>query len=453
MYSYKTYTVITDNGPYIAKLILNAPEKLTAPQISPDTFSVYVERKNPETGEIFMASKEWLGPKIYPSKGYRTVSKAYPCDETGKQVFESGQIALEMPYGPGYPTGYSQAALRNHLNEFLRCEYRVTQVKEISAPIPFSGWIFDESDGDICPQLQGWTNSRSHDRNMPLGYGYYTPDRKAGEKLLHSLDSGFGNEWTHELPEKLPLVIWLHGLGEGGSDPTVAYTGNKVVNLSSADIQRKLGGAAYILCPQCPTYWMDYGSGKKKQPEKEGVESIYTEALKSLIDEFLELHPDIDRDRIYIGGCSNGGFMTMRMIISYPDFFAAAFPTCEAFRTSALTGQDLQNLKHLPIWFTNAQDDPLVPPDGLCLPTYRKLKAAGNQNVHVSLFENITDQSGLFKDDEGKPYRYNGHFSWVHVYNDFCEYDLDGSRVFEDGRPVTLWRWIGKQSRKKQKNA
>ncbi len=452
MYTYKTFTTVTDNGPYITKLILNAPEKLCASQIGTETFNVYVERKNPETGEIFMAAREWLGPKIYPSKGYREVTAAYPCDETGAKVYESDKIALEMPYGPMYPIGYSQAAYRSSMNEFIRCEYRVTQVKEIAAPIPYTGWVFDESAGDICPQLKGWKNSRSHDKKMPLGYGYFTPDKKEGRKLLHSLDSNFGNEWEHEFPEKLPLVIWLHGLGEGGSDPTVTYTGNKVVNLSSPDIQRKLGGAAYILCPQCPTFWMDYGAGRKAQPAKQGVESIYVEALKSLIDEFLEDHPDIDRDRVYIGGCSNGGFMTMRMIVSYPDFFAAAYPVCEAFRPSALTDQDIQNLKHLPVWFTNAQDDPLVPPDGLCLPAYHKLKAAGNDNVHVSLFENVTDQSGLFKDEAGRPYRYNGHFSWVHVYNDFCEFDLDGTRVYEDGRPVTLWRWMGRQTRKKQRH-
>ena len=53
-----------------------------------------------------------------------------------------------------------------------------------------------------------------------------------------------------------------------------------------------------------------------------------------MIDEFIDLHPDIDRDRVYIGGCSNGGFMTMRMLLSYPDFFAAAYPVCEALRPS-----------------------------------------------------------------------------------------------------------------------
>lgn len=86
-----------------------------------------------------------------------------------------------------------------------------------------------------------------------------------------------------------------------------------------------------------------------------------------------------------------------------------------------------------------------VPPDSSPLPIVRRLKAAGAENVHISLFEHIVDQSGLFKDSEGRPYEYSGHFSWVYAYNDFCMYDLNGTRVLHEGRPVTLWRWLGLQ--------
>ena len=32
--------------------------------------------------------------------------------------------------------------------------------------------------------------------------------------------------------------------------------------------------------------------------------------------DFLKKHPEIDRDRIYVGGCSAGGYMTMNMMIT-----------------------------------------------------------------------------------------------------------------------------------------
>jgi predicted peptidase len=79
MYKYSTVTVVTDNGPYITKLILEAPVEMNSGMADKDSFNVYVERKNRKTGEIFMASKTWMGPKIYPSKGYRPVAAVYPC--------------------------------------------------------------------------------------------------------------------------------------------------------------------------------------------------------------------------------------------------------------------------------------------------------------------------------------------------------------------------------------
>ena len=54
------------------------------------------------------------------------------------------------------------------------------------------------------------------------------------------------------------MILWLHGGGEGGSDPLFAYTSNQVVNLIKDNIQAYYDGA-YELVPQCPTSWMDDG--------------------------------------------------------------------------------------------------------------------------------------------------------------------------------------------------
>lgn len=60
-----------------------------------------------------------------------------------------------------------------------------------------------------------------------------------------------------------PLIIWLHGAGEGGTDPTIAIMGNKVVNLATEDIQRYFGETgAEVLVPQTQTMWMDNGEGR-----------------------------------------------------------------------------------------------------------------------------------------------------------------------------------------------
>ena len=99
-------------------------------------------------------------------------------------------------------------------------------------------------------------------------------DDKYGDITLH-----YASYAPKEDNKKNPLVIWLHGAGEGGTDPTIAITGNKVVNLATDKMQNIFNGA-YILAPQSDTMWMNDGTGSYT---KDGT-SKYTKALMNLID-------------------------------------------------------------------------------------------------------------------------------------------------------------------------
>ena len=215
-----------------------------------------------------------------------------------------------------------------------------------------------------------------------------------------------------------------------------------MVALASEKIQKYFGGA-YLLVPQCPTFWMDDGSGQISENEK----SIYVEALKALIDEFLDNNPGVDRNRIYIGGDSNGGFMTMRMLMDYPDFFAAAFPICEAMADANITDEQIAFLKDIPIWFTHAANDPVVPIDRFVLPTYQRLVAAGGKNIHMTMWDRIVDMHEGFKDADGNPYEYLGHFAWIPLLNDDCRLDYDNKPVTVNGQEAGLLQWLAAQSR------
>lgn len=230
--------------------------------------------------------------------------------------------------------------------------------------------------------------------------------------------------------------------GEGGVDATIAYTGNKVVRLASPEVQKLFGGA-YILAPQTKTFWLNDGSGEYGRTGK----SMYVDALKATIDEFVEKNPGIDRDRIYIGGDSNGGFMTMRMIVDFPEYFAAAFPICEALYDELISDQDIENIRHLPIWFTHAKNDPVVDPDETVVPTYKRLIAAGAPDVHFTFWDCVKDIHEGFKDAEGNPYEYFGHFTWIPMLNDDCKLDYDGKPVCKNGKEVTLLEWLAMQKR------
>lgn len=417
--TYRTVAEVTDYGPYITKIIIPMPEALKSKVLSKDTFNVYVERKDIRNGEVVQVRKDWNSPETYPSKGYCNVTEVYTSDSEGNKTKIGNHATLKLAYGPIYPLA-SEIAMVKH-NVYVFCDFRIAQVKEIQTDNnSISGLVYDHFSGSSMEQAKGWVNSQSSYAEMPLRFGYFSPNIGMNKR---------------------PLIIWLHGAGEGGYDTSIAYTGNKVVNLSSKKVQRIFGGA-YVLAPQAHTMWLDDGSGEYTKSGK----SMYVTALKALIDEFINIHSDIDRSRIYIGGCSNGGFMTMRMIIDYPGFFAAAYPVCEALYDDVITDQNIEDIKNTPIWFTHAKNDTLVQPEITVVPTYERLLKAGARNVHFSFFDKVVDTSGIFKDTKGNPFEFHGHFTWIYMLNDQCLLDCDSSSVKVNGKEVSLLQWLTLQS-------
>lgn len=419
--NYYTITEITDFGPFVTKLVLPVNANVMADAVKPECFSVYVERKD-HRGEILVLPKSWMERDVtLPSKGYGVVKDAYPSTLQGERREEGEYVTLELKNRPLDVT--SRIAAPNGMNEFVICDYRITQISEIPAGgETLTGLVFDRFAGDTMKQAEKFQHGISSYEEEPLRYGYFVPQTGNGRR---------------------PLLIWLHGGGEGGQDPTIAYAGNKVVNLASDEIQAKFGGA-YLLAPQTPTFWLDDGTGQYGRTGK----SKYVKALKALIDEFVARNDAaIDTNRIYIGGCSNGGFMTMRMVIDYPDFFAAAFPICEALYDETIRDADIEAIKHVPIWFTHSKDDLVVKPEETAIPTYERLVKAGAKNVHFSLFDQVVDLYGVFTEENEEPYVYNGHFSWIYALNDDCRLDYDGKPVVADGRELTLFSWLARQKK------
>lgn len=422
MRAYYTITEITDYGPYITKLILPVGTKVKADAVKPECFNVYVERKDKQ-GNILMLPKHFLDmDNKEPSKGYCKIRDAYPSTLEGERREEAEFVTLETVYGP-HDSLAAPIAPINGKNVYIVQDIRITQIAEMAAESgKVSGLVFDRCAGNTVKQAEHFLHGISSYEPEPLKYGYFVPQTGQGKR---------------------PLIIWLHGGGEGGDDPTIAYTANKVVNLASHAIQAKFGGA-YVLVPQAPTFWLDDGSGQYGRSGK----SKYVTALKAVIDEFIANNDAaIDRDRIYIGGCSNGGFMTMRMVIDFPDFFAAAFPVCEALYDEVISDEDIESIKHMPIWFTHSKDDNVVKPEETVVPTYERLIRAGAKNVHFSYFDQVVDLHGVFQGDNGEPFRYHGHFSWIYALNDDCRLDYDGKPVTVNGKEVTMMDWLALQSK------
>lgn len=416
--SYKIVTTITEMGPYVSKIILQMPYEVCAAEVSKDTFNIYVERRECDTDEV-VVSKAFFSEEEIISKGYQIPRKAYPCDEGGSYQNRGSYVALEL-YEEALGKRVEGTVLASR---YVRNAYRITLLHTFENDPAKAGLVFEECTEELCPQLAGWQTQKYPEGDTRLNYGYYAPQTE----------------------EKVPLIIWLHGAGEGGMDPNIVISANKISYLSSADIQPFFGGAAYLLVPQCPTVWMDDGVerlGKSNQ-------SIYVKPLKECIDAFIAEHQaTIDMDRIYVGGMSNGGFMTMRMIFDYPDFFAGALPACEVFYSANITDEMLNSIKHIPIWFVHCKKDELVPPRETALPTYFRLKEVGAQNVHFTYYEILLDTTGRYKDELGQPMKLFNHAVWNNVLNNECHTDLDGTNVCVNGEPVTIWEWMANQKRR-----
>ncbi len=418
---------VTDFGPYVTKQVLGMPREVSAEELKPELFSVYVEVKD-KSGRTVELPKNFIQrDQFVPSRGYRPVTAAYPSDLYGTPVKGKSRFtALEMPYGPIWKCSAALAADFKNINgheSYTVRDYRVT----LTGPVgegddALDGLVFDTAAGVFNPKAERFLTGVSDDPDLPIRYGYFVPRRLDGKK---------------------PLIIFLHGAGEGGQDLPIAWSGNKVTEFTEDWMQEKFGGA-FVLVPQCDTMWLDDGSGKYGDSGK----SMYTEALMAAIDGFIDrFGAVIDRRRIYIGGDSNGGFMTMRMMMSYPDAFTAAFPICEAMLDKRISDRDIESLKKIPIWFIHAQNDPVVKPQDYAVPTYKRLIAAGAENCHFTYWEKIVDLHAGFKNEKGEPFEYMGHFAWIPVFNDDCRLDFDGKPVLLNGREATLMEWLAAQKK------
>lgn len=423
--SYKTVTEVEDWGASITKIIINLGEDriITTGSVAADTFKVNVERYQKD-GKTRINVPDKLDQTMITLQGEEcTISNAYVSDKDGNPVSSSNFVTLELKIGPDDYLSSALYSPGNAPSEWAVLKYKITQQNDIkTSKGVVSGISVTNSTGGVRKlvddfKIGSFTNAED---KVTLNFADYTPT---------------------EHDKKKPLIIWLHGLGEGGTDATIPIAGNKACNFASKEIQSYLGGA-YVLAPQAPTYWMEglnggligtsgYGDGTSK----------YEKALMALIKDYISKHTDIDTNRVYIGGDSNGGYMTMLMIRDYGSYFAAAMPTCEALKDSLITDAEIEKMKDIPIWFTAAKTDTTVPVDQYVNPTYDRLIKAGAKDVHRSLFDKVIDTTGLYKNQDGSPYEYLGHFSWIYVYNNKCDDNING-------KTTTIMEWLAAKTLK-----
>ena len=350
------------------------------------------------------------------ASGSRSVVFAYVSDQQGIRMSEGNFVTLVLAVAPNLPIAspifYSQNP-KCRGNNWIEYKLSVKDTK--------SNQTWDKEKKRIIPLLDQFDLSGKYkaDDSITMSYAVYTPKIKAA---------------------KSPLIIWLHGGGEGGYDPSIAAIGNKVVNYAAPEIQSYFGGA-FVLVPQCPGAWMHNKKGVTTHGQED---DMYNQGLLALIKNFVNTHPDIDQSRIYVGGCSNGGYMALKLILLDPAYFAAGYISALAYQSAYITDQQINSIRKVPIWFVHAKDDGTTIPDKTVVPVYQRLKAAGAKNVHFSFYDHVVDLSGFYG---GENYHFNGHWSWIYSHSNDAKLDYDGAPVKIKGRPVTIMEWMAAQKK------
>ena len=135
---------------------------------------------------------------------------------------------------------------------------------------------------------------------------------------------------------KYPLVVWLHGSGEVGTNNT--GPASHVVAARLAAHAKDPEYSSLVLVPQTYDYW-----GERAQGDVLDIMAL------------LEDQYSIDTNREYLSGISLGGYGVWDFIAQYPDKFAAAVPVAGGGDPGSA-----ETIKDIPIWNYHSRADEVV---------------------------------------------------------------------------------------------
>jgi predicted peptidase len=181
---------------------------------------------------------------------------------------------------------------------------------------------------------------------MPAGW---TQERRGGETgfLNRSVKVGETEHpyvvyvpRTYAPDQKLPVILFLHGAGERGTDGLK----QSQVGVGGAIRMYQERYPAIVVMPQClPNQWWT-------------TDAMKAQALAALDASIKEFR--CDESRQYLTGLSMGGFGSFALGADHPQRFAAIVPICGGGDPAAMGSK----LKEIPMWIYHGGADPVVPP-------------------------------------------------------------------------------------------
>ncbi len=219
------------------------------------------------------------------------------------------------------------------------------------------------------------------------------------ERKVAALEDGKPVEFRYRLMRpatvaantRYPLVLFLHGAGERGSDNEKQLT---YLPTWLAEEAARRDYPCFVLAPQCRDEhrWVEIDwSDKKSLPQKPEMTVDMTAALAAL-DAVMQAEP-VDPGRVYLTGISMGGYGSWDLAARMPARFAAVIPICGGGDEATAP-----KLKGLPVWCFHGDADKAVPVER-SRTMVEAVKAAGG-TVKYTEYEGV------------------GHDSWTPAYRD-----------------------------------
>ena len=313
---------------------------------------------------------------------------------TAARVARRGDIVLDLATAEGQVGGGTLGyILSKARNVRLDLVYTITQNAPISVrrrPVTISRFV----QGRLAnPEVDVFSY---HTSRSGMKYRLYSPSKARGRR---------------------PLVVWLHGGGEGASLPdgyydneTTLRANRGALGFATREAQRTFDGA-YVVAPQSFSAWMDDGPR-------------FAPLIREIVLDLLRRR-DVDPRRVYVAGCSNGGYMSMEMTVSYPDLFAASVPICGVVQSyqgipRLITDDELRAIT-TPTWLVTSLDDTTVPPVPNTVHAHDLIPGS-----LVTLYDNVVWDGHQFP----------GHWSWIYVARN--DPSVDGQHI---------WQWMARQRR------
>jgi predicted peptidase len=130
--------------------------------------------------------------------------------------------------------------------------------------------------------------------------------------------------------EKLPLIVFLHGVGECGTDNEsqlwYSFFNDETSVFSNASLAVF---PCHIVAPQAQdeNRWVDIQDWGQESISMSKEPTASLQSVVALVQSFLD-RPDVDKERVFITGLSMGAFGVYELLARCPKLFSAAVAVC-----------------------------------------------------------------------------------------------------------------------------